>query len=602
MQTAVEPEPRFITTPIYYVNGRPHIGHVYTSLSCDVVARFSRLDGHEVLFLTGTDEHGQKVEQSAQAAGETPQELADRVSDVFRSLLPLYDFSCDQFIRTTEARHKAAAQALWSKLYSSGDIYLGEYEGWYAVRDEAFYTEDELVDGKAPTGAEVEWVAETSYFFRLSRFQQQLEEHIKANPDFIKPLSRRNEVLSFMKDGLRDLSISRTTFSWGIPVPEGEGETGSAGDAKHIMYVWLDALTNYISAVGYPDVESAEFQRFWPASVHMVGKDILRFHAIYWPAFLLAAGLPLPRRIFAHGWWMSDGQKMSKSLGNVIDPFDLIERYGTDPVRYFLVDEVAFGGDGDFSHPKLVQSVNSKLANELGNLAYRSISFAYKQCGQTVPTPGALTAEDEAMLSTALDTLPILRGHVDSLALHRYTQAVSTVAQDANRYIDVQAPWSLKKSDPDRMQTVLWVLLETLRRIGIMYQPVVPSVSAKLLDQLGVPADRRNFVNLGAADALVGGAPLPEPSIITPRFELPVEVSESDEPAAASLTEAELTDLVAAIGAQGEAVRALKASGDKEAIDEAIAELLVLKAKLPADHELNAKPKKKKKKKAPAVG
>jgi methionyl-tRNA synthetase len=343
------------------------------------------------------------VEQSASASGESPQHFADRVSDTFRSLLPLYDFSADQFIRTTEPRHKAAAQALWTTLVQSGDIYLGAYEGWYSVRDEAFYTEDELVDGVAPTGAPVEWVAESSYFFRLSKYRDAIAEHIEAHPDFIRPVSRRNEVLSFMREGLRDLSVSRTTFAWGIPVPDtparpdaGHGSPADAGQQvsvappagdglSHIMYVWLDALTNYLTAVGYPDTSCPTFTKFWPASLHLVGKDILRFHAIYWPAFLLAAGLPLPKKLFAHGWWMNDGQKMSKSIGNVIDPFVLVDRYGSDAVRYFLMNEVAFGSDGDFSDRKLIDCVNAKLANELGNLAYRTLSFTYKHCDEAVP-------------------------------------------------------------------------------------------------------------------------------------------------------------------------------------------------------------------------
>jgi hypothetical protein len=341
-----------------------------------------------------------QVEQSASASGESPQHFADRVSDTFRSLLPLYDFSADQFIRTTEPRHKAAAQALWTTLAQSGDIYLGAYEGWYSVRDEAFYAEDEIVDGLAPTGAPVEWVAESSYFFRLSKYREAIVEHIEAHPEFILPISRRNEVLSFMREGLRDLSVSRTTFAWGVPVPDtpahraagagspggGEAVAAPTGDGlSHIMYVWLDALTNYLTAVGYPDTSSPTFTKFWPASLHLVGKDILRFHAIYWPAFLLAAGLPLPKKLFAHGWWMNDGQKMSKSIGNVVDPFVLVHKYGSDAVRYFLMNEVAFGSDGDFSDRKLIDCFNAKLANELGNLAYRTLSFTYKQCDAAVP-------------------------------------------------------------------------------------------------------------------------------------------------------------------------------------------------------------------------
>jgi len=588
-------EPRFITTPIYYVNGVPHIGHAYTSLACDVVARFSRLDGHDVLFLTGTDEHGQKVEQSARAAGETPIALADRVSSTFRSLIPLYDLSCDQFIRTTERRHEEAVQALWTALRSSGDIYLGEYEGWYSVRDEAFYTEDELVDGKAPTGAEVDWVAESSYFFRLSRWQERLEAHIREHEDFIQPVSRRNEVLAFMREGLRDLSISRTTFSWGIAVPpdESEADAASPESPKHIMYVWLDALTNYITAVGYPHTDSSSFTKFWPAHLHMVGKDILRFHAIYWPAFLMAAGLPLPRRVFAHGWWMNDGEKMSKSLGNVIDPIALVKKYGTDQVRYFMLNEVAFGSDGDFSDRKLIECVNAKLANELGNLAYRTTSFTYKQCGGQVPAAGTLIAADDLLLAEGDALLPLLRTHIDKLNLHRYPQALSSLTQSANRYIDVQAPWALKKTDPERMRTVLWVLLETLRRIALLSQPLTPSLAVAILEQLAVGEGARDFTQLQAGCELRAGSVLPEPRIAIPRLDLAEEPVEAK--AEPTLSGELLAQLEQEVRAQGLRVRELKANGaDKDTLDAEVGALLVLKAKLPEGHELKGGKKKSK--------
>jgi methionyl-tRNA synthetase len=354
----------YVTTPIYYVNDAPHIGHAYTTLACDVLARFMRLDGRRVKFLTGTDEHGQKVEKSARAAGMEPQTFTDKVSQNFRDLAKAMKFSNDDFIRTTEPRHIRACQAIWLALKERGEIYLGKYAGWYAVRDEAFYGEDELTTGPggkklAPSGAEVEWVEEPSYFFQLSKWQEPLLRFYEANPDFIAPTSRRNEVISFVKAGLSDLSISRTSFTWGVPVPD---------DPAHIMYVWLDALTNYITAVGYPDTGSDEYKAFWPADLHMVGKDILRFHAIYWPAFLMGAGLAPPQRVFAHGWWTNEGQKISKSLGNVIDPLQLIERYGLDPVRYFLLREVPFGNDGDFSHRAMVNRLNGDLANDFGNL------------------------------------------------------------------------------------------------------------------------------------------------------------------------------------------------------------------------------------------
>jgi len=588
--------PALITTPIYYVNGQPHIGHVYTTLASDVVARFMRLDGHEVKFLTGTDEHGQKVEQSAGLAGETPIEFADRVSETFRAILPLYNFSCDEFIRTTEPRHIAATQSLWRKLLDSGDIYLGAYEGWYSIRDEAFYTEDEIVDGLAPTGAPVEWVAEPSYFFALSKFHEPLVAHIEAHPEFIRPASRRNEVLAFMKDGLRDLSISRTTFGWGIPVPDQkEGD-----DLNHVMYVWLDALTNYITACGYPDVDNDEFGKWWPASLHMVGKDILRFHAIYWPAFLLAAGLPLPQRLFAHGWWTRDGQKMSKSIGNVVDPVALVHKYGVDQVRYYLMDAVSFGGDGDFSDDVLVSTVNSKLANELGNLLYRTLSFAYKHCDRAVPTPQQpLLEADEALLAAAAGLLPQLRGIVGELTLHRYSQTVSQVVQLGNQYIDVQAPWALRKTDPERMATVLWVLLEALRHVGVASQPVVPGLASEMLDQLGVEHAERSFecVAPGHRHALTPGALLPTPRIVIPRYEPPEEPEPPPPPppppppaAAATASEGaaavELSpeEVAAAVTAQGKEVKRLKAEGlgNKDPqVAAAVAELLRLKALLP---------------------
>ena len=441
--------PYYITTPIYYVNDVPHIGHAYTTLACDVLARFMRLDGRDVKFLTGTDEHGQKVEKSAQAAGVDPQAFTDRVSQNFRNLSPALNFSNDDFIRTTEQRHKVACQALWKKLLENGEIYLGSYSGWYAVRDEAFYTESELTkqpDGTriaTASGAEVEWVEEPSYFFRLSAWQDRLLEFYNANPDFILPETRRNEVISFVKGGLKDLSISRTTFSWGVAVPD---------DPEHIMYVWLDALTNYMTAAGYPDVESESYSNYWPADLHMVGKDILRFHAVYWPAFLMAAGLPTPKRVFAHGWWTNEGQKISKSLGNVIDPLQLVETYGLDQVRYFLLREVPFGNDGDLSKRAIISRMNGDLANDFGNLAQRVLSMIAKNCANAMPQPGAFQPADEALL-TLSDALPDrLRQEYGVQAFHKALEATWDVIAAANRYVDDQAPWALKKTDPERME------------------------------------------------------------------------------------------------------------------------------------------------------
>ncbi len=505
--------PYYITTPIYYVNDVPHIGHAYTTLACDVLARFMRLDGRDVKFLTGTDEHGQKVEKSAQAAGVDPQSFTDRVSQNFRNLSPVLNFSNDDFIRTTEERHKLACQALWKKLLDNGEIYLGGYSGWYAVRDEAFYTESELTkqpDGKriaTASGAEVEWVEEPSYFFRLSAWQDRLLAFYEANPDFIAPETRRNEVISFVKGGLKDLSISRTTFSWGVPVPD---------DSDHIMYVWLDALTNYMTAAGYPDVESSDYSTYWPADLHMVGKDILRFHAVYWPAFLMAAELQTPKRVFAHGWWTNEGQKISKSLGNVIDPLQLVETYGLDPVRYFLLREVPFGNDGDFSRRAIVGRMNGDLTNDLGNLSQRVLSMIAKNCENAVPAPGAFTAEDEALLALSGGLPDRLREEYAVQAFNKALEATWDVIGAANRYVDDQAPWGLKKTDPERMKTVLYVLAETVRRLAILTQPVMPDSMAKMLDQLSVAADARGFESL--ATPLEAGAPVPKPEGIFPRY------------------------------------------------------------------------------------
>ncbi|MED5473025.1 MAG: methionine--tRNA ligase [Pseudomonadota bacterium] len=500
----------YLTTPIYYVNDVPHIGHAYTTLACDVLARFKRLDGFDVLFLTGTDEHGQKVEKAAEAVDMKAQAFTDKVSQNFRDLLPFMNISNDDFIRTTETRHKAAAQAIWHRLMKNGHIYLDKYSGWYSVRDEAYFSEGELVDGKAPTGAPVEWVEEPSYFFDLSQWETKLLQFYKDNPDFIAPVSRRNEVVSFVSSGLRDLSISRTSFNWGIAVPD---------DEKHIMYVWLDALTNYITATGFPDEEQNLYRKFWPASLHMVGKDILRFHAVYWPAFLLAADLEPPKRVFAHGWWTNEGQKISKSLGNVIDPVQLIETYGLDQVRYFLMREVPFGNDGDFSKSGMVNRINSDLANDLGNLCQRVLSFVYKNCNATVPKNMGFTPDDSKLTTHAYEILPKLREDYNSQLFNVALERVWGLVAASNKYIDEQAPWKLRKTDPDRMHTVLYTLLETIRCIGILLQPIMPGSSEKILNQLAVDTSKRSFAALNSNDCLEAGASLQKPNPIFPRFE-----------------------------------------------------------------------------------
>jgi methionyl-tRNA synthetase len=510
----------YVTTPIYYVNDKPHIGHAYTTLACDVLARFKRLDGYDVKFLTGTDEHGQKVEKSAEIFGVTPQGLADRNSANFRELAGVLGCSNDDFIRTTEARHVAACQALWNELVARDEIYLGHYEGWYSVRDEAFYGEDELIPGSggkrlAPTGAPVEWVKEPSYFFRLSQWGERLLAWYDRNPDCVAPSSRRNEVISFVKGGLTDLSVSRTSFSWGIPVP---------GDEAHVMYVWLDALTNYITAVGYPN-QQGEYGKWWPADLHMVGKDIVRFHAVYWPAFLMAAGLEPPKRVFAHGWWTNEGQKISKSLGNVIDPLALIDRYGLDQVRYFLLREVPFGNDGDFSHRAMVNRMNGELANDYGNLAQRVLSMIAKNCGNQVPQHGELSDDDRELLDAASGLLGKVRDAMDRQLFHEALEATWVVVRAANGYVDRQAPWALKKTDPARMATVLWVLAETVRHLALLTQAFMPGSSARLLDQLAVAEDKRSLAFIGQHHALKPGTPLPAPQGVFPRF---VETTEEE--------------------------------------------------------------------------
>ena len=501
----------YITTPIYYVNGAPHIGHAYTSIAADVMARWKRLDGYEVLFLTGTDEHGQKVEKAAADAGMDPQGFVDQIAANFRDMADAMNVSYDDFIRTTETRHKQSCAELWKRIAASGDIYLGHYEGWYAVRDEAFYDEGELTtrpDGSkvAPTGAPVEWVREPSYFFRLSAWQDRLLKFYEENPDFIAPSSRRNEVMSFVRGGLMDLSISRTTFSWGIPVPDAPG---------HVMYVWLDALNNYVTACGFPDTSSPRWH-FWPADLHFVGKDIIRFHAVYWPAFLMAAGLPVPQRVTSNGWWVVDGEKMSKSLGNVIEPRQLVTTFGLDQIRYFLMREKPFGADGSLSHQAIISRMNVELANDLGNLAQRTLSLVARNCGGKRPGRGPVT-DDDATLLAAADALPEAVGaHMDRQTFNEALEEVWKVIRAANGYIDRQAPWALNKTDKARMAAVLRVLLDTLRPIATVLQPFMPDSISRMLDQLGVPPEARSIAALtqGLPDDVV----LPQPQGVFPRY------------------------------------------------------------------------------------
>ncbi|HEY4743956.1 MAG TPA: methionine--tRNA ligase [Desulfuromonadaceae bacterium] len=472
----------YLTTPIYYVNDVPHIGHAYTTVAADVLARYKRLMGYEVYFLTGSDEHGQKVEKAAQTAGETPLELADRVVKRFQALWKRLGISHTDFIRTTQERHKKGVAHIFRDILDKGDIYLGEYEDWYCTPCETFWTETQLIDGRCPDcNRPVEKLKEESYFFRMSKYQEQLLAHIEANPDFIQPKSKRNEIISFVKEGLRDLSVSRTTFTWGIPVP---------GNEKHVIYVWFDALTNYLTALGYPDA-TTEYRRFWPVDVHLIGKDILRFHAVYWPTFLMAAGLPLPKKVFAHGWWTVEGQKMSKSLQNVVEPNMLIDKYGVDVVRYFLLREVPFGLDGDFSHTALVQRLNSDLANDLGNLLSRSTAMAVKYFDGVLPAPGPLDARDLALKERTEALVATVDACLDDLAFSRALQAIWEVISAANKYIDESAPWALAK-DPaqkERLATVMYCLLESQRIVHCLLSAFMPVTAEKALCSLGCPKD-----------------------------------------------------------------------------------------------------------------
>ncbi|AIL65635.1 Methionine--tRNA ligase [Rickettsiales bacterium Ac37b] len=506
----------YITTPIYYVNDAPHVGHAYTSLACDVLARFMRLCGMQVKFMTGTDEHGQKVEKSALNAKVTPKEFVNTVSQKFYELSELLNLSNDGFIRTTDTNHINAVQALWKKLQEEGHIYLGKYSGWYSVRDEAFYSEAELIDGKAPTGAPVEWVEEPSYFFNLSKWSEKLLAYYKKNPDCIQPVSRYNEVVSFVKSGLIDLSISRTSFKWGIPVP---------GDEKHIIYVWLDALSNYISAVDYPNTNSETFQNYWPADIHMVGKDILRFHAVYWPAFLMAAELPLPKKIVAHGWWTIEGEKMSKSLGNVIAPITLVEEYGLDQTRYFLMREIAFGSDGNYSSSALINRINSELSNNIGNLVQRTLTMIYKNCAGQIPNfvDQELTNTTDlysniSLLQQAVNAFPIIEQYMRNQQFNDAIEIIIKLSNAANIYIDIAAPWNLAKTDVPKMQQTLYILAETIRYIAILLQPFIPDAANKILDQLSVDTNKRTFKELSSENALQVGKTIRQPEIIFARY------------------------------------------------------------------------------------
>jgi len=500
----------YLTTPIYYVNDVPHIGHAYTTVAADVLARYKRLMGYDVYFLTGSDEHGQKVEKAATTAGETPLELADRVVKRFQALWERLGISHNDFIRTTQERHKKGVAHIFKDILDKGDIYLGEYEDWYCTPCETFWTETQLIDGRCPDcNRPVEKLKEESYFFRMSKYQDQLLAHIDAHPDFIQPKSKRNEIISFVKEGLRDLSVSRTTFTWGIPVP---------GNDKHVIYVWFDALTNYITALGYPEATD-DYRRFWPVNVHLIGKDILRFHAVYWPTFLMAAGLPLPEKVFAHGWWTIEGQKMSKSLQNVVEPNMLIDKYGVDAVRYFLLREVPFGLDGDFSHAALVQRINSDLANDLGNLLSRSTAMAVKYFDGVLPAPAELNENDQALKKRTEEMIAAVEACLNDLAFSKALQAIWEVISAANKYIDESAPWTLAK-DPaltGRLATVMYCLLESQRIVHIILSAFLPATAEKALASLGCGGEKE-LIGL-TWGGLKEGAVITKAEALFPRIE-----------------------------------------------------------------------------------
>ena len=519
-------EPFYLTTAIHYPNGKPHIGHAYETVAADVLARFQRLRGRPVRFQTGTDEHGLKMAQKARDLGQTPRELADEMSGHFRTLFDALNISYDRFIRTTDADHHRASQALWTAMAEKGDLYLDRYEGWYSVRDEAYYDEKELITGEggeklSPEGTPVEWTEEESWFFRLSNYAEPLLELLRT-PGFLEPASRRNEMIAFVERGLQDLSVSRTSFDWGVKVP---------GSDNHVMYVWVDALTNYLTGVGYPDGGEL-WDRFWPADLHLIGKDIVRFHTIYWPAFLMSAGVPLPKKVFGHGFLLNRGVKESKSLGNVTDPMELAERFGVDALRYFLMAEVTFGQDGSYSAEALVNKVNAELANSFGNLAQRTLSMIAKNMDGKLEAFTTTSADEDLLAKVHEACADILPREFDQLAFSVGIEAWLKAVFACNAYVDEQAPWALKKTDPERMKAVLQTLYIAIRDLAIAIQPVIPAKAATVLDQLGIADDARAYADLGARawfDALVAaGHTLDKPSPVFPRLELPAADGEGE--------------------------------------------------------------------------
>ncbi|MDA9072016.1 methionine--tRNA ligase [Candidatus Pelagibacter sp.] len=504
----------YITTPIYYPSARPHMGHAYTSIIADFFARFKRLDGYNVHFLTGTDEHGLKIQRAAEKKGLDPLKFCDEISQTFRNLSKTLNLSNTDFIRTTEDRHKKTVQHIWSLLEKNDDIYLSKYSGWYSISDEAFYNEDEITEKNGiklatESGSSVEWIEEESYFFRLSKWQNKLLKYYEDNFDFVSPKSRRNEVINFVKSGLKDLSISRKAFSWGIKVPN---------NPEHVIYVWLDALTNYLSAINYPNVDDNLFKSFWPASVHLIGKDILRFHAVYWPAFLMAAKIPLPKKIYGHGWILSGEEKMSKSKGNILDPLDIIETYGLDPLRYYLIKEVSFGNDGNISKDKLEDCINSDLANNFGNLCQRVTAFAEKNCSSKVPKIKKFNDADLVMLNKFTDNLSIIRDEIDKQNINYYINFIVSALFEANKYFNDQEPWK-KKDDQERLDTIVYTALEMIRKISILLYPIIPNSIKKVLKIFDLTVENIDLESIKSHDYLKADSTINKIDILFKKIE-----------------------------------------------------------------------------------
>ena len=505
----------YITTPIYYPSGKPHMGHAYSSIIADIFARFKRLEGYNVLFLTGTDEHGQKIQKEAEKKKKNPKLFCDELSDKFRSLTKTLNLTNDDFIRTTEPRHFKSVNEIWSRLIKSGDIYLDKYSGWYSVSDEAFYDEDEIEENNGKkisksSGSLVEWVEEESYFFKLSAWQKKLLDYYKKNEKFILPRSRRNEVVSFVEKGLKDLSISRTSFSWGIPVPNNN---------KHVIYVWLDALTNYLSALNFPDENDKRFKNFWPADVHIIGKDILRFHAVYWPAFLLAANLPLPKRVFGHGWILSDEKKMSKSLGNILDPIEIIDKYGIDQLRYYLIKEVSLGNDGSISMENLRNCINNDLANNFGNLCQRVYAFIKKNCDNKIPKAKKFESVDNTLIENTKKNLPKLIKLINEQNLNEYIKLVVSFSFEANKYFNDSEPWKHKKTNPERMNAIIYTICEQIKNISILLHPIIPLTTKKVLESMNLKKDDISIDNILTNNILNHNIKLKELDILFKKIE-----------------------------------------------------------------------------------